>query len=110
MNEWLYWFSGWKEWRMGSYYLPLAAGMGCSYNPYKWMEQMNPEAGMLRIVLGLGTRAVERTPGDYPRLIDLDRARGSLYASAASATSTPSVRWMCLIRKMPRIRQSGWRS
>ena len=29
--------------RMGSYYLPLAAGMGCSYNPYKWMEQMNPE-------------------------------------------------------------------
>ena len=48
--------------RMGSYYLPLAAGMGCSYNPYKWMEQMNPEAGMLRIVLGLGTRAVERTP------------------------------------------------
>ena len=68
--------------RMGSYYLPLAAGMGCSYNPYKWMEQMNPEAGMLRIVLGLGTRAVERTPGDYPRLIDLDRARGSLYASA----------------------------
>lgn len=67
---------------MGSYYLPLAAGMGCSYNPYKWMEQMNPEAGMLRIVLGLGTRAVERTPGDYPRLIDLDRTRGSLYASA----------------------------
>ena len=67
---------------MGSYYLPLAAGMGCSYNPYKWMEEMNPEAGMLRIVAGLGTRAVERTPGDYPRLIALDRARGNLYSSA----------------------------
>lgn len=67
----------------GEYYLPLAAGMGCSYNPYKWMEQMNPDAGMLRIVAGLGTRAVERTPGDYPRLIGLDRAKGNIYTSVA---------------------------
>ena len=56
--------------------------MGSYYLPYKWMEEMNPEAGMLRIVAGLGTRAVERTPGDYPRLIALDRARGNLYSSA----------------------------
>ena len=33
-------------------YFPAAAGMGCSYNPYKWMEHLNPEAGMLRMVLG----------------------------------------------------------
>lgn len=59
-------------------YLPVAAGMGCSYNPYKWMEHLNPEAGMLRMVMGLGTRAVERTPGDYPRLIGLDRAQANL--------------------------------
>ena len=50
----------------GDLYMPVAAGMGCSYNPYKWMEHLNPEAGMLRMVMGLGTRAVERTPGDYP--------------------------------------------
>ena len=64
-------------------YLPVAAGMGCSYNPYKWMEHLNPEAGMLRMVMGLGTRAVERTPGDYPRLIGLDRAQANLRTTCA---------------------------
>ena len=67
----------------GDFYLPVAAGMGCSYNPYKWMEQLNPEAGMLRMVMGLGTRAVERTPGDYPRLICLDRAQANLRTTMA---------------------------
>ncbi|MBT9778167.1 pyruvate kinase [Clostridium sp. MCC353] len=65
------------------FYFPVASGMGCSYNPYKWMEYLNPEAGMLRMVSGLGTRAVERTPGDYPRLICLDRAQASLRTTMA---------------------------
>lgn len=65
------------------FYFPVASGMGCSYNPYKWMEYLNPEAGMLRMVSGLGTRAVERTPGDYPRLICLDRAQASLCTTMA---------------------------
>ena len=64
--------------RYGNLYFPVAAGMGCSYNPYKWMEHMNPDAGMLRIVMGLGTRAVERTPGDYPRLVGMDRAQANI--------------------------------
>lgn len=67
----------------GNIYMPAAAGMGCSYNPYKWMEQLNPEAGMLRMVMGLGTRAVERTPGDYPRLVGLDRAEANLRTTMA---------------------------
>lgn len=67
----------------GHFYFPVASGMGCSYNPYKWMEYLNPEAGMLRMVSGLGTRAVERTPGDYPRLICLDRAQASLRTTMA---------------------------
>lgn len=67
----------------GDIYLPTAAGMGCSYNPYKWMEHMNPDAGMLRMVMGLGTRAVERTPGDYPRLVGLDRAQGNIRTTIA---------------------------
>lgn len=67
--------------RMGDYYFPAIAGMGCSYNPYKWMEHINPEAGMLRLVVGLGTRAVTRTPGDYPRLVGLDCAQGNLWGS-----------------------------
>ena len=67
----------------GGLYMPVAAGMGCSYNPYKWMEHLNPEAGMLRMVMGLGTRAVERTPGVYPRLIGLDRAQANLRTTLA---------------------------
>lgn len=67
----------------GDYYLPVAAGMGCSYNPYKWMEYLNPRAGMLRMVAGLGTRAVERTPGDYPRLVGLDRSQANLRTTLA---------------------------
>lgn len=67
----------------GGLYFPVAGGMGCSYNPYKWMEQLNPEAGMLRMVTGLGTRAVERTPGDYPRLVGLDRAQANLRTTIA---------------------------
>lgn len=67
--------------RIGDYYFPAIAGMGCSYNPYKWMEHINPEAGMLRLVVGLGTRAVTRTPGDYPRLVGLDCAQGNLWGS-----------------------------
>ena len=67
----------------GDYYLPVAAGMGCSYNPYKWMEYLNPRAGMLRMVVGLGTRAVERTPGDYPRLVGLDRSQANLRTTLA---------------------------
>ncbi len=69
--------------RYGDYYFPTAAGVGCSYNPYKWMEALNPEAGMLRMVTGLGTRAVERTPYDYPRLVGLDRAQANLRTTIA---------------------------
>lgn len=69
--------------RIGEWYLPVAAGMGCSYNPYKWMEQLNPEAGMIRMVMGLGTRAVQRTPGDYPRLVGLDRAQANIRTTVA---------------------------
>ena len=47
------------------------------------MEHMNPDAGMLRIVMGLGTRAVERTPGDYPRLVGMDRAQANIRTTIA---------------------------
>jgi hypothetical protein len=33
---------------------------------------MNPDAGMLRLVFGLGTRAVNRVSGDYARIVPLD--------------------------------------
>ena len=52
--------------------MPSAAGVGYSYSAYRWNDEMDPTAGMLRLVMGLGTRAVDRTEGDYPRIISLD--------------------------------------
>lgn len=57
----------------GKYFMPGAAGVGYSHSAYKWYRDMDPEAGMLRIVMGLGTKAVDRTKEDYPRLANLDR-------------------------------------
>lgn len=56
-----------------NYFMPGAAGVGYSHSAYKWYPDMDPEAGMLRIVMGLGTKAVDRTKEDYPRLANLDR-------------------------------------
>ena len=57
----------------GNYFLPSAAGVGYSHSAYQWRPDMDPSAGMLRIVMGLGTKAVDRTENDYPRLVNLDR-------------------------------------
>lgn len=57
--------------------MPNAAGVGYSYSPYRWDNTLDPTAGMLRLVMGLGTRAVDRTEGDYPRIINLDQPESS---------------------------------
>lgn len=57
----------------GKYLFPSAAGVGYSYDTYGWSRNMDPEKGMLRMVLGLGTRAVDRTDRDYPRIIHIDQ-------------------------------------
>jgi hypothetical protein len=54
------------------YFFPDLAGVGVSHNPFVWKEGMDPQAGMLRLVVGLGTRAVNRVENDYPRLVALD--------------------------------------
>jgi hypothetical protein len=56
-----------------SYFLPAFAGVGVSYNTFVWRHDIDPSAGMLRLVVGLGTRAVDRVEGDYPRIVALDR-------------------------------------
>jgi len=55
----------------GDYYFPFAAGVGFSLNMFRWTEKIQPDDGMLRCVLGLGTRAVDRTGFDYPRIVPL---------------------------------------
>ncbi|MBN1816282.1 MAG: hypothetical protein JW828_02915 [Sedimentisphaerales bacterium] len=54
-----------------NYFYPDIAGVGVSYNTFVWNQKIDPEAGMLRLVLGLGTRAVDRVEHDYPRLVAL---------------------------------------
>ena len=56
----------------GHLFYPQVAGVGLSYNPYAWSEQIDPEAGVLRLVFGLGTRAVDRSDDDYTRLVALN--------------------------------------
>jgi hypothetical protein len=57
--------------RFGRYFLPHAAGVAFSRNLYRWSPQIRREDGFVRMVWGLGTRAVERVGNDYPRLIAL---------------------------------------
>ncbi|MBE5923406.1 MAG: phosphoenolpyruvate synthase [Lachnospiraceae bacterium] len=67
----------------GSAYMPCAAGVGYSYSPYRIMNDTDPKAGMLRLVMGLGTSAVDRTEGSYPRIVNLDRPEKTSYSSSA---------------------------
>jgi hypothetical protein len=62
------------------YFFPDLAGVGVSYNTYVWNADMNPKAGMLRLVFGLGTRAVNRVEGDYPRMVALSEPLRRPYA------------------------------
>ena len=55
----------------GRYFFPAVAGVGFSRNPYRWSQRIRPEDGLLRIVWGLGTRAVDRVADDYPRMVAL---------------------------------------
>jgi pyruvate,water dikinase len=56
----------------GNFFFPQLAGVGLSYNPYVWDKSIDPEAGMLRLVFGLGTRAVNRSDDDYTRIVALN--------------------------------------
>ena len=55
--------------RVGDYYLPSFAGVAFSRNEFRWSPRIRREDGLLRLVLGLGTRAVDRTSDDYPVLL-----------------------------------------
>ncbi|MFZ1326746.1 MAG: PEP/pyruvate-binding domain-containing protein [Candidatus Contendobacter sp.] len=57
--------------RQGTLFYPHVAGVGLSFNPYVWSEQIDPSVGMVRLVLGLGTRAVDRSDDDYTRVVSL---------------------------------------
>lgn len=56
----------------GSLFFPHAAGVALSFNPYVWNEKIDPRAGLLRLVFGMGTRAVDRSDDDYTRIVALN--------------------------------------
>lgn len=53
------------------YYFPHAAGVAFSRNLFRWDPKIKRDDGFLRLVWGLGTRAVDRVGNDYPRLVAL---------------------------------------
>ncbi len=55
--------------KIGDYFLPAFAGVAFSQNDYRWSSRIKQEDGLIRIVPGLGTRAVDRLSDDYPILI-----------------------------------------
>lgn len=57
--------------RHRNYFFPTLAGVAFSYSPIVWTPRLRREEGFARLVMGLGTRAVERVADDYPRLITL---------------------------------------
>jgi len=54
--------------QVGRYYLPAFGGVAFSHNEFRWSPRINRADGLLRIVPGLGTRAVDRLSDDYPVL------------------------------------------
>ena len=55
----------------GDYFFPTLAGVAFSYNPFRWTPKIRRRDGFLRLVWGLGTRAVDRVSNDYPRMVAL---------------------------------------
>jgi len=55
--------------KIGHYYFPAFAGVAFSNNEFPWSSRINREDGIIRMVPGLGTRAVDRLSDDYPILI-----------------------------------------
>jgi hypothetical protein len=61
--------------RYHQYFFPTLAGVGFSRNPFRWNPKIRAEDGLLRMVWGLGTRAVDRVANDYPRMVALSHPR-----------------------------------
>jgi len=54
---------------LGKYFLPACSGVAFSHNEFRWSARIKREDGLIRLVPGLGTRAVDRVADDYPTLI-----------------------------------------
>ena len=55
--------------RVGKFFLPAFAGVAFSNNEFRWSPRIKRDDGLVRMVPGLGTRAVDRLSDDYPVLM-----------------------------------------
>ncbi|GAB1369952.1 hypothetical protein MASR1M45_00100 [Candidatus Kapaibacterium sp.] len=55
--------------KTGKYFFPAFAGVAFSNNEFRWSPRIEREDGLIRMVPGLGTRAVDRIGDDFPTLI-----------------------------------------
>lgn len=55
--------------RVGRWFTPLYSGVAFGSNEFRWSPRIRREDGLIRMVPGLGTRAVDRMSDDYPVLI-----------------------------------------
>jgi pyruvate, water dikinase len=55
--------------KIGKYFLPACSGVAFSNNEFRWSARISRSDGLIRLVPGLGTRAVDRVADDYPVLI-----------------------------------------
>lgn len=55
--------------QVGPYFMPAFAGVAFSNNDFRWSSRICREDGLIRLVPGLGTRAVDRLSDDYPILV-----------------------------------------
>ncbi|HOO97676.1 MAG TPA: PEP/pyruvate-binding domain-containing protein [Caldisericia bacterium] len=54
--------------QIGRYFFPAFAGVAFSNNEIRWSRRIKRDDGVVRLVAGLGTRAVDRVDTDYPTL------------------------------------------
>ncbi len=55
--------------KVGKYFFPLYSGVAFSNNEFRWSSRIQREDGLIRMVMGLGTRAVDRLTDDFPVLV-----------------------------------------
>ena len=75
--------------RFGDWLFPLAAGVMYSSNAWIWNPRYRKSDGLVRLVFGLGTRAVDRVGGDYPRMIPLSHPARGPRSHPSRSPSTP---------------------
>lgn len=82
-------------------FLPDVAGVANSSSLYVWKPEL-PDRGMARIVVGLGTRAVDRTGLDFARIVALaDPTQSPVGAEDAGRYSQRRVDVLDLVDRAP---------